>query len=91
MDKKVDERPERIYFVASSKSRLAGKVQIPVQELLKEPLYLTEKKYQLPLRNGTGLSSKGHRTPSLSRNGKHRCYNVFSAEKQRGVLFFLNT
>lgn len=40
---KVLEQPEKIFFVASSKSALAGKKQIPIERLLEEPLYLTEK------------------------------------------------
>lgn len=40
---KVLERPERIFFVASARSALAGRGRIPVERLLQEPLYLTEK------------------------------------------------
>lgn len=40
---KVLERPERIYFVASAHSALAGRSRIPMEQLLREPLYLTEK------------------------------------------------
>lgn len=40
---KVFERPENIYFVASARSELAGQTGIPVERLLQEPLYLTEK------------------------------------------------
>lgn len=40
---KVSEQPEKIFFVASSNSALAGKKRIPIERLLQEPLYLTEK------------------------------------------------
>ena len=40
---KVMERPEDIYFVASSSSPLARMEHIPVSRLVEEPLYLTEK------------------------------------------------
>lgn len=39
---KVSEQKERIFFVASPESSLAGKKNIPVEQLLQEPLYLTE-------------------------------------------------
>lgn len=40
---KVLEQPEKIYFVASSESVLAGEKDISIERLLQEPLYLTEK------------------------------------------------
>ncbi|MDO4266710.1 MAG: LysR family transcriptional regulator [Eubacteriales bacterium] len=40
---KVFEQPERIHFTASSASPLAGMKNIPIERLLEEPLYLTEK------------------------------------------------
>ena len=40
---KVMERPEDIYFVASSSSPLARMKKIPISRLVEEPLYLTEK------------------------------------------------
>ena len=40
---KVAQRPETIHFVASSASPLAGMESIPLERLLQEPLYLTEK------------------------------------------------
>ena len=40
---KVSERPERIYFVASAASPLAAQKKIPVERILQEPLYLTER------------------------------------------------
>ena len=40
---KVLEQPEKILFVASAESVLAGQKGIPLERLLQEPLYLTEK------------------------------------------------
>ena len=40
---KVSERPENIFFVASADSPLAREQRIPVERLLQEPMYLTEK------------------------------------------------
>lgn len=40
---KVLEQPEKIFFVASSKSELAQKKRLSIERLLREPLYLTEK------------------------------------------------
>ena len=37
------ERPEHIYFVTSAASPLATEQKIPVERLLREPLYLTER------------------------------------------------
>ena len=44
---KVSERPENIFFVASSHSPLAGQRQIALERLLEQPLYLTEKGQEL--------------------------------------------
>lgn len=41
--KKVSEQPEKIFFVASASSALAGRKHISIERLLQEPLYLTEK------------------------------------------------
>ena len=40
---RVSEHKETIYFVASADSELAGRKNIPLEELLREPLFLTEK------------------------------------------------
>lgn len=40
---KVMEQPQKIFFVASVDSPLAGKKRIPMERLLREPLCLTEK------------------------------------------------
>lgn len=40
---KVSEKPEKIFFVASSDSPLSRMKNIPIERLLQEPLYLTER------------------------------------------------
>lgn len=40
---KVLEQPEKIFFVASAKSKVAQKKSLSIERLLQEPLYLTEK------------------------------------------------
>lgn len=40
---KVLDRPEEVYFVASADSPLAGEKNIPIERILEEPLFLTEK------------------------------------------------
>ncbi|MGI6009903.1 MAG: LysR family transcriptional regulator [Ruminococcus sp.] len=40
---KVSEQPQKIFFVASADSPLAGMKEISIERLLQEPLYLTEK------------------------------------------------
>lgn len=40
---KVFERERPIHFVASAQSELAGQTAVPMERLLREPLYLTEK------------------------------------------------
>lgn len=40
---KVLEQPVNIHFVASARSELANQANIPLEQLLREPLYLTEK------------------------------------------------
>ena len=83
---KVDERPERIYFVASSKSRLAGKVQIPVQELLKEPLYLTEKSISYRYAMEQALAAKGIELRPFLETGNTDVITSFLL-KNKGVSF----
>ncbi len=39
---KVSEKPEKIFFVASSRSELAGQKHITIEKLLEQQLYLTE-------------------------------------------------
>lgn len=56
---KVLEQPERIYFVASAHSDLAGRKRIPIKRLLQEPLYLTEKGVSYRYAMEQALAAKG--------------------------------
>lgn len=57
---KVSEQPEKIYFVASTDSPLAGEKQISVERLLQEPLYLTEKGISYRYAMEQSLAAKGY-------------------------------
>lgn len=56
---KVSEQPEKIFFVASVNSPLANQTQIPIDRLLQEPLYLTEKGISYRYAMEQFLASKG--------------------------------
>lgn len=57
---KVSERPEHIFFVASSNSPLAGQKQISIERLLQEPFYLTEKGVSYRYALEQSLAAKGY-------------------------------
>ncbi len=57
---KVLEKPEKIFFVASAKSPLAGQKQIPIERLLAEPFYLTEKGISYRYAIEQSLAAKGY-------------------------------
>ncbi|XOQ48496.1 MAG: HTH lysR-type domain-containing protein [Eubacteriales bacterium] len=57
---KVLEQPEKIFFVASANSPLAGMKQIPIERLLQEPLYLTEKGISYRYAMEQILAAKGY-------------------------------
>lgn len=56
---KVLEHPEDIYFVASAHSELACRKHIPIERLLEEPLYLTEKGISYRYAVEQALAEKG--------------------------------
>ena len=57
---KVSERPEKIFFVASAESSLAGQSRIPIERLLEEPLFLTEKGISYRYAMEQLLAAKGY-------------------------------
>lgn len=57
---KVSEQPEKIFFVASSDSALAGKKHISIERLLQEPLYLTEKGISYRYAMEQSFAAKGY-------------------------------
>lgn len=56
---KVFERERPIHFVASAQSDLAGEKKIPLERLLREPLYLTEKGVSYRYAVEQALAEKG--------------------------------
>lgn len=56
---KVFEREKPIHFVASAQSELAGQRRIPIERLLREPLYLTEKGVSYRYAMEQALAEKG--------------------------------
>lgn len=57
---KVSERPEKIFFVASAEFSLAGRTRIPLERLLEEPLFLTEKGISYRYAMEQLLAAKGY-------------------------------
>lgn len=57
---KVSEQPEKIFFVASSDSPLSGMKNIPIERLLQEPLYLTERGISYRYAMEQFLAAKGY-------------------------------
>lgn len=57
---KVSERPEKIFFVASAESSLAVQSRIPIERLLEEPLFLTEKGISYRYAMEQLLAAKGY-------------------------------
>lgn len=57
---KVFEKPEKIHFVASANSELAGEKKIPLERLLQEPLFLTEKGISYRYAMEQALAEKGY-------------------------------
>ena len=56
---KVSEQPEKIFFVSSSRSPLAGEKEVSIDRLLREPLYLTEKGISYRYAMEQSLAEKG--------------------------------
>lgn len=57
---KVSERPEKILFVASPESELAGLKNIPIEKLLSQQLYLTEQGISYRYAMEQMLASRGY-------------------------------
>lgn len=83
---KVLEQPEKIFFVASSESALAKEKQIPIQRLLQEPLYLTEKGISYRYTIEQLLASKGHELHPFWEVGNTDVITRFLL-KNKGVSF----
>ncbi len=83
---KVIERPERICFVASSRSHLAGKTGISIEELLSEPMYLTEKNISYRYAMEQALAARGIELHPFLETGNTDVITEFLL-KNRGISF----
>lgn len=83
---KVFERPEAIHFVASASSPLAGRRQIPLERLLQEPLYLTEKGISYRCAMEQVLAAKGIELHPLLETGNTDVITRFLLQN-RGISF----
>ena len=83
---KVAERPERIFFVASSNSPLAKEKNIPVERLLQEPFILTEKGISYRYAMEQMLAARGYELHPAWEVGNTDVITRFVLEN-RGVSF----
>ena len=83
---KVSEQPEKIFFVASSDSVLAGKKRIPIERLLQEPLYLTEKGISYRYAMEQSLAAKGYELHPFLEVGNTDVITRFLL-KNKGISF----
>lgn len=83
---KVSEKPEKIFFVASSNSVLAGKKHISVERLLQEPLYLTEKGISYRYAMEQSLAAKGYELHPFLEVGNTDVITRFLL-KNKGISF----
>lgn len=83
---KVLEQPEKIHFVASKDSSLAGKKQISVSRLLQEPLFLTEKGISYRYALEQSLAAKGYELHPVWEVGNTDVITRFLL-KNKGISF----
>lgn len=83
---KVSEQPEKIFFVASADSVLAGKKQISMERLLQEPLYLTEKGISYRYAMEQLLAAKGYELHPVWEVGNTDVITRFLL-KNKGISF----
>lgn len=83
---KVSEQPEKIFFVASSNSVLAGKKHISIERLLREPLYLTEKGISYRYAMEQSLAAKGYELHPFLEVGNTDVITRFLL-KNKGISF----
>lgn len=83
---KVSEQPEKIFFVASSNSVLAGKKHISIERLLQEPLYLTEKGISYRYAMEQSLATKGYELHPFLEVGNTDVITRFLL-KNKGISF----
>lgn len=83
---KISEKPEKIFFVASADSSLAGQKCISVERLLQEPLYLTEKGISYRYAMEQTLAAKGYELHPLWEVGNTDVITRFLL-KNKGISF----
>ena len=83
---KVSEEPERLFFVASSDSPLAGKKQLPIERLLQESLYLTEKGISYRYALEQLLAEKGYELHPILEVGNTDIITCFLLDN-KGISF----
>lgn len=83
---KVLEQPENVFFVASAESPLAGKQRIPIERLLQEPLYLTEKGISYRYAMEQALAAKGYELHPLWEVGNTDVITRFLLQN-KGISF----
>ena len=83
---KVLERPERIHFVASADSPLAGQRKIPIERLLQQPLYLTERGVSYRYAMEQALAEKGYALHPFLEVGNTEVITRFLL-KNKGISF----
>ena len=83
---KVLEQPEKIFFVASANSDLAGRKKIPIERLLQEPLYLTEKGISYRYAMEQSLAARGYELRPFLEIGNTDVITNFLL-KNRGISF----
>lgn len=83
---KVLEYPESIHFVASARSGLAHQKNIPIERLLKEPLYLTEKGISYRYAMEQALAARGFELHPFLEIGNTDVITQFLLQN-RGISF----
>lgn len=80
------EQPENIFFVASADSKLASQKKIPIEQLLQEPLYLTERGISYRYALEQSLASKGYELHPFWEVGNTDVITQFLL-KNKGISF----
>ena len=83
---KLLEQPENIFFVASADSKLASQKKIPIEQLLQEPLYLTERGISYRYALEQSLASKGYELHPFWEVGNTDVITQFLL-KNKGISF----
>ena len=83
---KVSEQPQKIFFVASAESSLAGQKHISIERLLQEPLFLTERGISYRYAMEQALPAKGYELHPLWEVGNTDVITRFLL-KNKGISF----